>query len=151
MKRGFTLLEILVVLLLISLIAALIFPRMGSLIPREEAFLARAATFIENTRTLALTKHKALLLVFSPKDRTIKVLVLKGSKTQKLGKVLRVPAEIEIKAEGLLALPQKQWGILFLPNGTSSGGEVEVIDHTNQRKILCRLARSQFVAEVHPE
>ncbi len=151
MRRGFTLLELMVVLFLVSLIAGLVFPRVVSFIPKEETFLAQAAAFIENARTLALSKHEAMLLVFSPEDRTIKILAVRDQQTRDLGKSLKVPAEIEIKADGLLALSQGRWGVLFLPNGASSGGEVEVIDRVHQRKILCRLARSQFLAEVRPE
>ncbi len=151
MKRGFTLLEILVVLLLISLIAGLVFPRVVTFLPKEKTFLLQAAAFIENARTLALSRHQAVLLVFSPTDRSIKLVALEAEKEKDLGKTLKVPEEIEIKADGLLSLPEGRWGVLFLANGASSGGEVEIIDHVRQSRLLCRLARSQFLAEVHPE
>ncbi len=151
MKQAFTLLELIVVLLLISLLAGLIFPRLVSFIPKEDIFLYQAANFIEGARIKALHQHQDILLVFDPQNRTLSLRLLTKGGQKKLQQSLVVPEEIEIKAHGLLALPENNWGILFLANGASTGGEVEIIDHANQRRLVCRLARSQFLAEVHPE
>jgi general secretion pathway protein H len=152
-NRAFTLFELLVVLLLVSLLAGLVFPRIAAFIPHKSVFPLEAMTFIENARFMALAKHQNVLVVFSPEARTISLKILSEENPQKgrVAKTLSVPDYIEVKAEGLMELPGGRWGILFLANGASSGGEVEVVDRESNLKLVCRLARSQFLVEVVPE
>ncbi|AEH45979.1 hypothetical protein Thein_2131 [Thermodesulfatator indicus DSM 15286] len=151
MRKGVTLLELLVVLFLISLLAGLIFPRVAALIPKENTFLVEAANFIEGARALALAKHQTIILAFDPKKRLITLKALSGETEKLLPKKLKVPEEIEIKERGLIPLPQGKWGIIFWSNGASSGGEVEIINRLRNKRLICRLARSQFLVEVRPE
>ncbi len=151
MKKGFTLLELLVVILLIGLLATLVLPRIVAFLPKGNVFLVEAANFIEGARARALMRHEAVMVVFDAKKRTLTLKGLANGEMKDLGKGMSIPEEIEIKAEGLVELPDGCWGILFLANGASTGGSVEIIDRVAERRLTCRLARSQFLVEVIPE
>ncbi|OAG28215.1 prepilin-type N-terminal cleavage/methylation domain-containing protein [Thermodesulfatator autotrophicus] len=151
MKQGVTLLELLVVLFLISLLAGLIFPRVASFIPRETTFLVETANFIEGARAKALVEKRLIVLIFDQKNRFIYLQAFNNNEEKTLPQKLKVPEEIEIKERGLMPLPEGNWGIMFWPDGASSGGEVEIINRLNGKRLICRLARSQFLAEVRPE
>ena len=136
--RAYTLLELLVVLLLLSLAMALVGPRVASLKPLSPRdFSAQLADLLREGRELSLIRSAYFLVVIDPSQRRV---YLADKDLKPLKDPLSIPEEVEIKGEGLLELGSLR-GVLFFPGGFSSGGEIEII--TPQRSELFRLARAQ--------
>jgi len=96
-------------------------------------FIEALKELFEETREQALLKNDFFLVIIDPQIRAI----YKSHKQIKpLGKILKIPEEIEIKGANLLSIKDK-FAILFFPDGTSSGGEIEIINHiTGERNII---------------
>ena len=141
MQKAFTLLELLVVLLLISLSLALIGPRLGGIRPSpKETFPEKLKDLLDHARTLSQTKKRNYLVIFEEETRRV---ILKEALPNKEGALLqelKVPEEVELKAEGLLDLEEAK-GLIFLgPYGSSSGGEIEIVNHQEGKNYLLRVS-----------
>ena len=146
-RKGFTLLELLVVLLLLALSSALIGPRLGKFLPKSpKDFSQRMRLLMEKTRKEAILTGKMRLVAIDPLARKI---YPADENLKPQGEEVSIPKNVEIKAEGLLDLGTI-WAVVFLPDGLSSGGEVEIIFHDTGKRYLLRLAMTQVYLDLHP-
>jgi len=140
--RAFTLFELLLVLFLISLASGLLIPRLGHFGLRDsQGFLEEAKDLLNRVRLYAQEKQKAVLVLVNPEQRKIMACEAPVD-LKKLAcfQEISIPEEIEIKAEGLLVL-EDFLGVLFLSDGSSSGGELEIINHRLGQRHLLRVLR----------
>jgi len=147
-KRAFTLLELIVVLVILGLILGLIFPRLSRFLPQKPNFPQKVWIFVQNLRLQALIKHQNILLIFSPEERSLYAF---SSEEEKRWSGLSIPENFEIKARGLLELEGDRKALLFLANGASSGGEIELVNHQTGKRILWLIPKCQLFMEVRSE
>ena len=119
--RGFTLLELLVVLTLLGLILALAAPRVGVGLPAVSARAAAAdvVAALQSARSRALTEQRTVAVVVDSEARSVTV--------EKERRVLRSGAEVRV-----VGAREAQSRLSFYPDGSSSGGELQV-GHTTHR------------------
>ncbi len=146
--RGFTLLELLVVLLLVGLALGLIVPRLErAFSPPARPFPQEVEKLLADSREQALVKRRSLLVLIDPEERAFLVVEPPYQKeAPRILKRLAIPERYEVKEEGLLEI-EGLTGVLFLADGTSSGGEIELIDRDRGRQTLLRLPRALFYVE----
>jgi general secretion pathway protein H len=152
---GFSLFELLVVILIIGLISALVMPRMAATLPGVQlkstaravaASLryARSRAVYESTPYMAVFDNAQKLLAVEPIDRPMDASELKGLRkildTSEFQKVYKFDNGIEFyvlnengEAEDMVLFP-----ILFFPRGDSTGGKI----------VLKNLRRKQFMITV---
>ncbi len=140
--RAFTLFELLLVLFLISLSLGLLLPRLGRLSPRgPQGFLEETSYLLNRARLQAQEKQRAVLVLINSEQR--KIMACKAPVNPEKWacfQEISIPEEVEIKAEGLLVWEDFP-GVLFLPDGSSSGGELEIINHRLGQRYLFRVLR----------
>jgi len=139
-KRAFTLLELLVVLFLIALASAMIFPRIGTFfhLP-ERSFPQKFSALLLRSQKLSLIEGKSNLLLFRPEEREIWLLIPPYLQ-QRPFKRLKVPERFEVKGEDLIQIDHYQ-GIVFFGYGGSSGGVIELIDRESGRRYLFKIPK----------
>ena len=138
-KKGFTLLELLVILLLFGLALSLVGPKIGRFIPESpKDFPSKVKTLLEKARLQAFQQEKYFLFVIDPEERKI---FLAGEDLKPLANGISIPEEIEIKGEGLLKIENFR-AILFGPGGFSSGGEIEIV-LPEGKNVVFRIAKVQ--------
>jgi len=140
-RVGFTLLELLVVLFLISLSLTLVGPRVAKfkVLPAQD-FPAHFRLLLDKAREKALITGRGQVVYFSSSQRHV---YLANLSLSKISYSLKIPKDIEIKARDLTPTP-KGAAILFFPSGFSSGGEVEIVNHKEHIIIIFKLARFQI-------
>lgn len=122
-RGGYTLIEIVIVLLILGLALAVVVPTVGRSVDgiRMRAEVAGVASFLRSAREQAITQKKpysarvdsdARLLVLTAPGAT-------GMDEVKGTRALRVPVRLEANASGTRV-------ITFLPQGLSSGGHLRV-------------------------
>ncbi|MDA3896816.1 MAG: prepilin-type N-terminal cleavage/methylation domain-containing protein [Desulfobacteraceae bacterium] len=138
MKKGFTLLELLVVLVIISLVAAFVGPRILS--PNNNIRLKTTASKVSSAMryasNVATTEKKDIIVVFDLKNKRLcmmpvqdfqeKDALLTNTKKNEGLNEFSFPEEIMFM-ENLSTIEQidsDTFIIYFFPNGTSSGGNI---------------------------
>jgi len=146
--RGFTLLELLVVLLLVGLALGLIVPRLErAFSPPRKPFPAQVEDLLTRARERAMLERKSYLVLLDPEERCFVLSEAPYDPDEpRFKERLDVPEAYEIKQEGLLEI-EGLVGVLFLGDGTSSGGEIELIDRERARQSLLRLPKALFYVE----
>ncbi len=127
-ERGFTLIEIVVVLAILGLMTALILPRMSGTQSRTDLRVAarEIAAGLRSTRNLAMMRgHSEAFLV----DTTHGAFRAGSTATPR-----RVPGQVKLL---LVTITQEQnddavGSIRFFADGSSSGGGVRLINGTNR-------------------
>ncbi len=117
--RGFTLMELLVVLMILGLMTSLVIPMIGGGGGAELRASARqVATALKATRGRAVNGQSAQVLMFDLRARTAKV---PGE-----SKPLRLPEgmALEIATARQEQSGEQQVGVRFFPDGGSTGGTV---------------------------
>lgn len=149
-KRAFTLFELLVVLLLMSLALGLIIPRLDTFLrERKGPFFQELEDLLQAARQRALTQGEVVYVVIDPETRKVLATtdLIQNEGVFRVGQAyqkLAIPTEIELKAQALLRFDNLR-GVIFFRDGTSSGGEIEIINHKIQRQYLIRIPKSQFL------
>lgn len=149
-KRAFTLFELLVVLFLMSLTFSLIIPRLDTFLrERREPFFQKLEDLLQAARQRAFIQGQVIYVVIDPETRevlaTTDLIQKEGTfRIKHIYQKLTIPTEIEVKARALLRFDDLR-GIIFFRDGTSSGGEIEIINHKIQHQYLIRIPKSQFL------
>jgi len=153
-SSGFSLLELLVVILLISLISALVMPRMAASLPGVQlkstaravaASLryARSKAVFESTPYVAIFDHTQRLLAVEPVEEPIESAELdKLREILNTSRVYELPDGIEFAAFNNSDADQDRdlFSILFFPRGDSTGGKI----------VLQNLRGNQYALTVDP-
>jgi len=146
--KAFTLLELLVVMLLMALAFGLLAPRLGHLVSsRETTFPEALRSLLQEARSAALTNHENYLVLIEAEERAF--LLIKAPFDPEEPEILErlaIPEEIEVKVARLIKIEDFQ-GVLFLADGTSSGGEIELINRDKARRELLVVPQSLFFVE----
>jgi general secretion pathway protein H len=113
---GFTLLELVVVLLLVGLAGSLIYASVGRSLGRheEKAFGRELASLTKRARRMAIEKAVPSALLISSEDRRCWV--------QGLSSSVKVPETMLIEGEGVAEVEDGVYGFHFYADGSSSGG-----------------------------
>ena len=150
---GFTLLELLVVILIVSLISALVLPRMAASLPGVQlkstaravaASLryARSKSVFESTPYVAIFDPTRKLLAIEPMEKPIEADELDSFRvildTSKLHKVYQFPDEIELAVFDNRDADRDRdlFPILFFPRGDSTGGKIVLQNLRGRRYAL---------------
>lgn len=133
--RGFTLLEMLVVLAITGLIAALLFPQIGTarLAVRDRTLREALAAGAEGARAMALRSGAPATL--SAGDGGTALLIT-GASTRR----------IALDATGSMRLAVRPPGIVFHPDGSTTGGELALGSGRNAARFLVDPANGQLRA-----
>ncbi len=116
---GFTLIELLVVLVLIGIMSALVFVSVagGLLKSKEKQFVNGFIQDVSRARAAALAGGRASVLVIDGAQRRYSI----GRKKWK-----EIPETLQVEGEGIAELSEDEYGIVFYPDGSSSGGEIDI-------------------------
>jgi len=133
LESGFTLFELMVVLVLIGLLSSMVFVAVSSglLKSRETKFVNQFANALKGARTRALGQGKAVRFIIDSENRKF------GLKPPGLQEI---PASIQIEGEDIEELQDGVYGIVFYPDGSSSGGELD-LKWANGRVDTFKIAR----------
>jgi type II secretion system protein H len=140
MKNGFTLLELLVVLIIISLVSAFVIPRLVSPInsTRLKTTVNKVSSVLRQASNIAATEKKYFIVLFDLKNNRLCML---PAEQLQLTSILEHPSNTELTEqinafylpkdirfmENLSTIEQidaDAFIIYFFPNGTSSGGQI---------------------------
>lgn len=149
-SRGFTLLELLVVVLIIGLISALVLPRMSASLPGVQlkssakavaASLryARSQAVFESIPYMAIFDNSQKLLAVEPVDKPIEAAEADSLRAVRdastLEKVYQFPAEVEfaVSTESNAKEERDPFPIFFFPRGDSTGGTI-VLKNARQKQ-----------------
>jgi general secretion pathway protein H len=119
MKRGYTLIETVVVLLVLALAAAVVTPSIGRGVDsiRLRAEVAGVASFLRGARERAIAQHRALEVAIEEDGQA---LVLKAGAAEPRA-TKRLPAFMRVTADPPRARP-----VTFFAYGLSSGGRFRI-------------------------
>lgn len=132
MERGFTLLELMVVLVLASLMLSLVVPRFAAVLPGVElkSYTQKTAALLRQLRSQAMAESRLVALRVDTEAHALRL----SNRTEPLD--LPVDIELTLNDDGALALgneivvpptegdPESGPSIRFYPDGSSSGGTV---------------------------
>jgi general secretion pathway protein H len=115
--KGFTLIEVAVVLLVLALAAALVLPSITSVTSavRARSDIAGVVAFLRFAREQAITRREAYEVRLAPDARTL-LLTTTGKRGEvKAARQIRPPTRIAVQSPG----PRS---VIFLPEGRATGG-----------------------------
>jgi general secretion pathway protein H len=117
-KKGFTLIEILVVMVLLAIAGSLIFVNVGKSMGNKQAkaFAQKIVSLCKQARCMAIDDGVPTVLHISSAQRCCWV---SGST-----KSLEVPEQMLIEGEGVSQLNEDVYAIRFYPDGSSGGGRL---------------------------
>ncbi len=143
LDQGFTLIELLVVLVLVSLFSSLVFIAVssGMLKSEEKRFVQGFQEDMTRAKASALGSGRAAALIIDGKERRYSI----NHRHWK-----DIPETLQIEGEGIADISDTETGIIFYPDGSSSGGEIDIkwtdgtVDKITVDKLLgiIRLERS---------
>ncbi len=117
-SEGFTLLELLVVLVLLALAGSLVFVNVGKSIGKRETkiFAQEMVSLCKKARRMAVEDGAPKAFHISSVQRRCWV----GDGTRSI----EIPEKMLIEGEGVAQLNEDVYAIWFYPDGSSSGGEL---------------------------
>jgi len=118
-ERGFTLFELMVVLVLIGLLSSMVFVSVSSGLfkSKETKFIDKFTADLKSARTRAIGRGRAVKFLIDGENR------LFGLSPPGLEKI---PGSIQVEGENIEELEDGVYGIIFYPDGSSSGGELDL-------------------------
>ena len=150
--RGFTLLELLVVLVLVSLMTALVAPRLAGTLAGTSAgaSVKRIAAALRYARNHAASEKAVYVAAFHRETSRVAVGKMPepahGRPAPETGELLLIDPRVFTLARGvriesvMTASGERDdrdpTGIVFYPNGASSGGKVVVADEKDREAVL---------------
>ena len=132
-NKGFTLLELMVVLVILTLMAALVPPLLSGLgVTTELRGSARQlAAGLRAARNTAITRQQAATLTVDLESRSFKVTNDK--------RVVKLPSEDEVEIKLFTAqselIDETHGAIRFFPDGSSTGGRITLADDKVEYRI----------------
>jgi len=161
-QRGFTLLELLIVLMLIGVITGLVTPKLGGSLStlQVKTTVNKISAMLRYARNVAVTDQKTRVVSFDSEKRQISLALSEqadiqserqGNQERKKSyeqKVYQLPEGISIEkaydGRGLRVDAKKDFKLFFYPAGNSSGGEIVL---KGQRAGLYRI-RVNFITGI---
>lgn len=140
-RSGFTLLELLVVMALMSLMVGMVVPRMAGSLDRMNARTAarKVSAALRYARSQAAAEKVPFLVRFDFSRQTLSVssFSTRGDSTEKIADAsLTLPAGVRfVEARSAMGrkLDRKVFTVRFSPLGSSSGGDIVVGDDKGRR------------------
>ncbi len=132
-QAGFTLFELIVVLVLIGLMSSMVFISVSSGIfkSKEKRFVYDFRKGLLNARNRAIGTGRPVNFIIDGEKRAFGI---KGKKLKD------IPKSLEIKGDKIIELEDGVFAITFYPDGSSSGGELE-LNWENGRNDLFTIGR----------
>lgn len=118
-RGGFTLLELLVVLVLIGFMSSLVFVAVTSGILRSEdaRFVQSFRQNLVHARAASLGRGEIVRFLIDGEER---VIFFEG------GKRYKIPETIQVEGSGVAEVAPRVFAVFFYPDGSSSGGEIDL-------------------------
>ena len=149
-KRGYTLLELLVVLVIIILASAFVVPRLGSSLGNLSIKTAakKLSASLRYARNSAVSEKVTYVTLFNIDDNRILVIPEKENvdeslqnsssdeeRQSKASLTYELPPDIKIEKTMTFSgeVVSDSFSILFFPNGSSTGGEITLISEKDRR------------------
>jgi prepilin-type N-terminal cleavage/methylation domain-containing protein len=123
--RGFTLLEILIVTIIIALVAGIGIPRFIGSLERAEikSTAGEIASVMRLARLKAVSEKTIVTVVVDTKSRTVSA-VYGGEEKENLGDPMPVPESVTVWTGHQSGFYNRSLSIEFSPAGTATGGEL---------------------------
>ncbi len=146
-SKGFTLLEIIVVMLIISITSSLVFMNFGRGAGKKDMkiFAEKLSSLCKKARMTSLSSGVPVKLIISPADRQCWISIWKNhaeitgrQDNDKKAYVLSIPGKVFIEASGLTRQDSGVYEIVFYPDGSSSGGDL-AIGQGDKPSFFCRI------------
>ncbi len=117
--KGFTLLELMVVLVLVGLLSSLVFVSISGGLFRsdERRFVKDFSNGLFRARNASLGRGDTVPFLIDGEERRFSV---GGTRWQE------IPESVQVEGEGVTRMNKGIYGILFFPDGSSSGGELDL-------------------------
>lgn len=125
--RGFTLIELIMVLLIISLGTSIVFVAVSSglLTSSDKKFARDFTTMLSRAKTASLGRGRMVSFLIDGENRQY---CIEGRAWKE------IPSTIQVSAEGLKEKDEGIYAVVFYPDGSSSGGEIDLeYDETGDR------------------
>ncbi len=118
-SNGFTLLELLVVLILIGLLSGMVFVSIsgGILRSQERRFVLSFQHALVRARAAALARGKLVRFLIDSNKRAYSI---DGKGWEE------IPETIQVEGEGVAEISEGVYGVIFYPDGSTSGGEIDL-------------------------
>lgn len=144
MKHGFTLLELLLVLVIAMLTLAVVAPRFVALLPGVElkTYSQQTAALLRQARSQAIGRSEDVSLTFDPAARETRI---SGG-----GKAYPWPENIQLLPttdDMLEPLPDRR--LIFYPDGSASGGIITISSSSRQYRIAVNWLTGSITIHEH--
>lgn len=124
---GFTLIELIMVMLIVSLASSMVFVAVssGMFASSEKKFAREFAATLSRAKTSSLGRGRIVSFLVDGENRRYGV---DG------GKWKEIPSTIQVAAEGLVEKKEGVYAVVFYPDGSSSGGDIDIeYDETGKK------------------